>query len=108
MNIVELSGVISHIPVEHELANGNRSISWRLKVPRSEAGSDSIPCAVSYELSSTSLLNRVTNLEVGQPVTITGSLRSRFWQGAGGSSSRVEVEVLTLKKIAKKDLMQSD
>ncbi len=108
MNIVELSGVVSHIPVERELANGNRNLSWRLKVPREESGTDSIPCTVNFEQASASLLTRVANLDVGQVVTVTGNLRSRFWQGASGSSSRVEVEIVTLKKIAKKDLLRID
>jgi single-strand DNA-binding protein len=105
MNEVEISGIVSHIPVERELANGNRTLSWRIKVPRDESGNDSIPCTVNLEITSKALANKIESLEVSQTVHISGVLRSRFWQGAGGSSSRLEVEVISLKKISKSQLI---
>jgi single-stranded DNA-binding protein len=108
MNIVEIIGIVSHVPIERELASGDKSLNWRVKVQREESGSDSIPCTISFDRTSKSLLNRVINLEVGSSVEICGKLRSRFWQGSGGSSSRLEVEVTSIKKIAKKALSLSD
>lgn len=105
MNEVEISGIVSHIPVERELANGTRTLSWRIKVPRDESGNDSIPCTVNLEITSKALANKIESLEVSQTVHISGVLRSRFWQGAGGSSSRLEVEVISLKKISKSQLI---
>jgi single-strand DNA-binding protein len=104
MNIVEISGYVSHIPVEREFANGLRALTWRVKVPRSESGSDSIPCAISYDIAGKALIAKVENLDVGNPVQISGILRSRFWQAAGANASRLEVEVVSIKRISKQNL----
>jgi single-strand DNA-binding protein len=104
MNSVEIAGIVSHLPQERELASGSRVLSWRIKVPREQTGSDSIPCAISVENVSKSLISRIESLEVGQTVSIEGLLRSRFWQGSAGNASRVEVEVTALKKIPKNQL----
>jgi len=105
MNSVEIAGIVSHLPQERELASGNRILSWRIKVPREQTGSDSIPCAISFDNVPKSLLSRIESLEVGQTVSIEGLLRSRFWQGSAGNASRVEVEVTALKKIPKNQLL---
>lgn len=107
MNNVEIQGMLSHLPVERKLANGDTSLNWRIKVQRQDSGSDSIPCTITYEKSSKSILNRLLNLEIGNFVEISGELRSRYWQGSAGSSSRIEVEVFAIKKISKKQLAQS-
>lgn len=98
MNKVEISGNISHEPEKRELANGTISISWRVKVAKESTGSDSIPCVINELTATKSLLQKVENLKIGQAVEISGELRSRYWQGPGGNSSRIEVEVLSIKK----------
>ncbi len=104
MNTVEIAGLVSHIPVERELSSGIRTLSWRIKVSREESGSDSIPCVINLEDSTKTLVAKIEQLEVGQAVRAIGALRSRYWQGPGGNSSRIEVEVTSIKKIGKLQL----
>lgn len=101
MNYVEMYGVVTHLPTERELANGVKTLTWRIKVPRSEVGSDSIPCTINFDDASKGVLKKVLALQVGNSIEIVGELRSRFWQGAQGSASRIEVEVSAIQKIAR-------
>lgn len=101
MNIVELSGTVSQEPTERILADERSVLNWRIKVLRDEHGSDSVPCVLETDQVTKGLIAKVRNLELGQSIAITGQLRSRYWQSGGASSSRLEIEVQSLKKVSK-------
>lgn len=102
MNYLEIAGIVSHLPTERELASGIKTLSWRMKVPREVSGSDSIPCSLNIDTAAKNILNKALSLDVGNHIEITGELRSRYWQGSEGGSSRIEVEVHSIRKISNK------
>lgn len=104
MNLVEISGTVSQEPSERVLADDRTVLNWRIKVLRDESGSDSVPCVLELSQVPNSVITKVRNLEIGQSVAISGQIRSRFWQSGGASSSRLEVEVHSLKKVSKQNL----
>lgn len=89
------------------LPSGDVVCSWRLVVDRPPATRrdgaartvtvDALDCSAW----TTGLRRRAVALQVGDVVEVEGALRRRFWRGAGGASSRTEVEVSALRRVAR-------
>lgn len=97
-NEVRLRGRVTTPPEERELPSGSRIITLRLSVTRtpspmgrgSKQTSDWVDCVVwgGRERRTTARWRQ------GDLVEVDGSLRRRFYRGQGGTSTRLEVEVL--------------
>ena len=97
-NQVVIVGCIVGEIVERELASGEVISQWRVKVPRDgEVGSDSIPCASSVASVRKSLEKVTSDCDY----QIEGQIRSRYWNAAGVTGSRVEVNVTKMRKFKK-------
>lgn len=95
-NQVTIQGHVSSALTQRELADGTVITQWRLKVPReNESGSDSIPCS-TLSAPVLKLLERATDETIFET---QGEIRSRFWNSAGVTGSRVEVNVTKMRKI---------
>ena len=98
VNQVRLVGRVSGSPLARDLPSGDRVVTWRLVVGRGPGARgpsvDTIDCAVW----APGLMLRAERLADDQVVEVEGHLRRRFWRGAGGPSSRYEVEVVRLRR----------
>lgn len=101
-NTVRLVGRVSQVPEERELPSGDLVSTFRVIVPR-QAGRgdrprptvDALECAAW----TPSCRRTVRTLQPDDVVEVTGSLRRRFFAGATGRVSRVEVEVTRAKRL---------
>jgi hypothetical protein len=94
-NQVLLVGCIVGEIVDRELASGELISQWRVKVARiGESGSDSIPCSTSVAAVRKSL----SKASLASDYQIEGQIRSRYWNAAGVTGSRVEVNVTKMRK----------
>lgn len=107
-NEVHVVGRVSSVAEERELPSGDVLATWRVVVerpaPRRPAPEgvrlpavDTVTC-----VAWTARLRRsAAGLAVGDVVEVHGALRSRWWRAAGGLSSRTEVEVERLRRVAR-------
>lgn len=102
-NTVGLRGRVSSAPIERELPSGAVICTFRLSVPRaltpmtsgSAQTSDWVDCAAWSARSRRS----VGTWEVGDRVELTGALRRRFYRAGEGATTRLEVEVLSARRV---------
>lgn len=93
-NEVFLRGRVRLEPERRELPSGTPLVTFRLVVPRSAtagtgSGVDWVDCAVWQA----GLQRRVGRWGPGDEVEVRGALRRRFFRHAGGTGTRLEVEV---------------
>ena len=98
-------------PVEpRRRADGSEVLTFRVAVRSPEIGRD--PAArdqnpagrrdiLDCVVSSTAVRRRLATYRPGDVVELAGSLRHRFWNTAGRVQSRYEIEVGTLKRLAR-------
>ncbi|MGE5720240.1 MAG: single-stranded DNA-binding protein [Nocardioidaceae bacterium] len=104
-NTVCLAGRVSSAPIERELPSGDRVVTFRVVVAReqtpmtakSKQVSDWVDCAAW----GGRVRRTVASWQVDDLVEVEGALRRRFYRDGGGASSRVEVEVLGARRIAR-------
>ncbi|HSJ19813.1 MAG TPA: single-stranded DNA-binding protein [Nocardioidaceae bacterium] len=102
-NCVSLTGRVSSAPIERELSTGDRVVTFRLVMAREQAAmtarskqvSDWVDCAAWSARSR----RNVGSWQVDDRVEVEGALRRRFFRGEGGAASRVEVEVLSARRV---------
>lgn len=101
VNEVLLRGRISAEPEERTLPSGDPIITWRLVVQRplsrrsSRARVDTIDCTAW----SAAARRSSARMHAGDQVEVRGALRRHFRGGAGGATSRVDVEVTTVRRL---------
>jgi single-strand DNA-binding protein len=100
VNEVRLVGRLSRQPEERELPSGDTMWTFRVVVPRPPGGRsrqtvDTIDCAVW----GGRVRQRLPTWGVGDVVEVSGSVRRRFFSAGGGSTSRVEVEVASGRRV---------
>ncbi|MEI5675051.1 MULTISPECIES: single-stranded DNA-binding protein [unclassified Nocardioides] len=97
VNEVQLVGRVSQDPERRELPSGDVLWTFRLVVgrpedrPVSRQTVDVLDCAVW----SARVQRSVAGWRPGDVVEVSGAVRRRFFRGAGGTASRVEIEVST-------------
>jgi len=108
VNEVALVGRVSAAPEERELPSGDLLVSWRVIVDRppqrraAPAGGrapvvDTVDC-VAF---GAAVRRTARGLAAGDVVRVEGALRRRFWRSGGGASSRTEVEVAAIRRLAR-------
>jgi single-strand DNA-binding protein len=100
-------------PVEaRQRADGSQVLSFRVAVRSPTAGNVRDPASrdpnpagrrdiLDCVVTSGALRRRIGSYRPGDVVELTGSLRHRFWNTAGRVQSRYEIEVDTLKRLAR-------
>lgn len=103
-NSVQLVGRVSADPSAQTLPSGDPVVTFRLVVDRPADPSrpraprvDTIDCTAWRA----DVRRTVGRWHAGDVVSISGSLRRRFWRGAAGPASRSEVEVTTARRLRK-------
>jgi single-strand DNA-binding protein len=98
VNEVRLVGRVAAEPVTRTLPSGDTLVTFRLVVDRAPGGRsaqtvDALECSAWTARVQRSVLR----WRPGDVVEVTGAIRRRFFRGAGGAASRVEVEVASAK-----------
>lgn len=104
-NEVTLAGRVTAAPDERALPSGDVIVTFRVSVPRrdtpmsrgSKQTTDWVDCVALGGRSRRS----VGGWQVGDHVTVTGALRRRFYRTPGGAATRLEVEVLSARRVAR-------
>ena len=98
-NVVRLTGRVAAEPERRELPSGDELCVCRLVVPRSEvrvlpSGRRS-PSVDVVDLAAWAPRPRrsMAGWRAGDEIVVEGALRRRFYQAAGRTASRVEVEI---------------
>lgn len=102
-NAVWLVGRVSSPPLERELPSGDRVVTFRLVMARdrtamtarSKQVSDWADCAAW----GSRVRRNVVGWQVGDRIEIEGALRRRFFRDGGGATTRLEVEVLSGRRL---------
>ncbi|MFZ5848707.1 MAG: single-stranded DNA-binding protein [Actinomycetota bacterium] len=102
-NAVCLIGRVSSTPLERELPSGDRVVVFRLVMARgrtamtarSKQVSDWVDCAAW----GSRVRRSVACWQVGDRVELEGALRRRFFRDGGGATTRLEVEVLSGRRL---------
>ena len=104
-NVVTLRGRVSAAPVARDLPSGTSIVMVRLSVPRdptpmtrgSRQTSDWVDCTAWGAKTR----RTVSGWRVGDVVEVEGALRRRFYRGGESPSTRLDVEVLAGRMVAR-------
>jgi single-strand DNA-binding protein len=101
-NAVRLRGRVSSAPVERELPSGVVITTFRVTVPRARtamtSGSSQVSDWVDCVAWSGRTRRNVAAWLVDDQVEVGGALRRRFFRAGDGSSTRLELEVLSARR----------
>ena len=104
-NQVTLCGRVSSAPESRELPSGDTVVTFRLVLPRARTAmtaksrqpSDWVDCAAWSARARRS----AATWQVGDRVEVEGALRRRFFRDGGGATTRLEVEMLSGRRVAR-------
>jgi len=104
-NVVRLRGRVSTAPEERRLPSGAAVVRLRLSIPRERSpmaeGSSQTFDWVDCSAWGPRPRRTVSGWRAGDTVEVEGALRRRFARGDGGTSTRLEVEVLRGRLVAR-------
>lgn len=95
VNVVVLAGRLSADPEFVEMPSGDTVAKLRLQVP--ETGKRVLPLPVAAWTSTTR--RSCERLHKGDPVMVRGHLQRRFFRGAGGGRSIMEVVAREVQRL---------
>lgn len=100
-NEVTLCGRVAAPAEERELPSGDSLLTGRLIVDRDAAALNSAQRVDTIDCVAwlARVQRTMRNWQAGDIVEIEGSIRRRFFRGASGSVSRVEVEVKRARRV---------
>jgi single-strand DNA-binding protein len=105
VNQVVLRGRVSSPPVAKELPSGARIVTFRISVTREKtamtAGSRQPADWVDCVAWARNVQRSASTFDVGDVVEVEGALRRRFFRAQTSPTTRVEVEVLKGRRIAR-------
>ena len=104
-NRVRLRGKVSTAPEERSLPSGTTIVTLRLSVPREPSpmteGSRQTADWVDCSAWGRKIRRTVSGWRAGDVVELEGALRRRFYRGASGAATRLEVEVLSGRLVSR-------
>ena len=107
-NEVSLVGRVSAPAQERTLPSGDVIATWRLVVDRPAGRRPAAPGTRTVTVDTLDCVawgagarRTARGLAPGDVVSVKGALRRRFWRAGAATASRCEVEVETLKRLAK-------
>jgi len=107
VNVVRLRGKVTTAPEERELPSGARVVGVRLSVAREATpmttGSRQTTDWVDCSAWGARVRRTVRSWQPGDVVELEGALRRRFTRAATGTATRLEVEVLSARRLVRPD-----
>lgn len=111
-NLVQLRGKVSTPPEERELPSGTTIVTLRLSVPRESSpmteGSRQTADWVDCSAWGRKARRTVSGWRAGDVVEVEGALRRRFYRGASGTATRLEVELLSGRRLSRTAAADAD
>lgn len=105
-NTVLLRGRVSTAPERRELPSGSVIVTFRVSVPRSATpmtkGSRQTVDWLDCVAWGAGPQRTVSSWSLDDEVEVAGALRRRFYRSGRGTSTRLEVEVLRAKRVARR------
>ena len=102
-NSVRLCGRVSTAPEERELPSGTRIVTLRLSIARDATpmttGSKQTADWVDCSAWGAKVRRTVGAWKAGDVVEVEGALRRRFSRSEQGTATRLEVEVLSARRV---------
>ena len=104
VNTVTLLGRLTAAPEERELPSGDVICTFRVSVPRrgrtpmtarSRQATDWVDCVAGGARAR----RAVRGWAAGDTVRVEGALRRRFYRTAGSANTRLEVEVVAVRRL---------
>lgn len=104
-NVVNISGRLTAQPEQRTLPSGDVLVTFRVSVRRrdtpmargSKQSADWVDCVAVGARCRRS----VAAWAVGDEVAVQGALRRRFYRTAAGATTRLEVEALAVRRLAR-------
>jgi single-strand DNA-binding protein len=107
-NLVRLRGKVSTSPEERALPSGTSIVTMRLSVPREPSpmteGSRQTADWVDCSAWGRKTRRTVSGWRAGDLVELEGALRRRFYRGASGTATRLEVEILSGRLVSRAEV----
>ena len=104
-NLVQLRGKVSTPPEARALPSGTSIVTLRLSVPRESSpmteGSRQTSDWVDCSAWGGKVRRTVSGWRAGDVVEVEGALRRRFYRGASGTATRLEVELLSGRRLVR-------
>lgn len=101
VNEIRVVGRLSRSPESRSLPSGDEVVTFRVVVrrarPQGKVAIDTLDCAAW----TPSVRRTVARWAPGDTVEVSGALRRRFFRAGGGSASRVEIEVVRARRVAR-------
>jgi single-strand DNA-binding protein len=104
VNEVTMLGRLTAAPVQRELPSGDVICTFRVSVPRrgrtpltarSKQAADWVDCVAGAARTRRTVLG----WSVGDTVRVEGALRRRFYRAAGSTTTRLELEVVSARRL---------
>jgi single-strand DNA-binding protein len=103
VNLVRLRGKVTTTPEERELPSGTQVVAVRLSVARDQtpmtSGSKQTTDWVDCSAWGAKVRRAVRSWQAGDIVELEGALRRRFSRSQSGTATRLEVEVLSARRV---------
>lgn len=105
VNSVLLAGRVSCSPEVRVMPSGDELVQVRGVVPRSKRKGETRKQVDAIDITCWTARSRgaAGRLQEGDTAEVEGSLRRRFFAGAGGRVSRYEIEAKRLRRISRLD-----
>ena len=107
-NLVRLRGKVSTSPDERDLPSGTTIVTMRLSVPREPSpmteGSRQTADWVDCSAWGRKVRRTVSGWRTGDLVELEGALRRRFYRGASGTATRLEIEILSGRLVSRAEV----
>jgi single-strand DNA-binding protein len=104
-NVVNIRGRLTAQPEERTLPSGDVLVTFRISVRRGDTpmarGSKQSADWVDCVAVGARCRRSVAAWAVGDEVAVQGALRRRFYRTASGATTRLEVEALAVRRIAR-------
>jgi single-strand DNA-binding protein len=99
-NEVTVRGRLAAVALAKELPSGDQIVNWRLVVDRAAVDGNRKVDVVDCTTFGARIRRQALGWNEDEVIEVSGSLRRRFWRGAGGLQSRCEVEVVAATRIS--------
>lgn len=104
-NVVDISGRLTAQPEQRTLPSGDVLVTFRVSVRRGDTpmarGSKQSADWVDCVAVGARCRRSVATWAVGDEVAVQGALRRRFYRAASGATTRLEVEALAVRRVAR-------
>jgi len=98
-NSVHLTGQLGRGAVDRELPSGDHIVAFTVVTRRVDRKQGPHVDAISCQVRTAALRNRILKMDVGTPIDVEGFLQRRFWRASGSLGSATDVVVTSVSRV---------